>query len=128
MGAPPGVAYLGPLPDLDSWFDGLRLTVAPLRYGAGAKGKVASSIAAGVPCVGTPIAAEGMRLQDGMHIAVCDTPEAFAARICEVHEDPALWARLSSGGHDKARCSLSIEAGEKRLAALLRALGLPAPK
>jgi glycosyltransferase involved in cell wall biosynthesis len=120
-----GVRYLGHLPDLDSWLDGLRLTVAPLRYGAGTKGKVASSLAAGVPCVGTPIAAEGMRLEDAVHIAIATSPEDFAARICEVHENPGYWARLSEGGFEKARSEFSIKANEKRLAALLIALGLP---
>jgi glycosyltransferase involved in cell wall biosynthesis len=126
-GGLPGVRYLGALSDLSHWFDTLRLTVAPLRFGAGAKGKVASSLAAGVPCVGTTVAAEGMRLQDGLHIAVGDTPEALAARICDVHENPALWAHLSAEGHKKARTEFSIEAGEERLAALLRFLDLPAP-
>jgi glycosyltransferase involved in cell wall biosynthesis len=68
-----------------------------------------------------------MRLQDGLHIAVGDTPEALAARICDVHENPALWAHLSAEGHKKARTEFSIEAGEERLAALLRFLDLPAP-
>nr|WP_314070992.1 FkbM family methyltransferase [uncultured Roseococcus sp.] len=123
---PAGVRYLGPLPDLDPWFDGLRMTVAPLRYGAGAKGKVASSLAAGVPCVATPIAAEGMRLRDGQDVAICDTPEAFAARICELHEDPALWAKLSAGGHARAQAEFSVGAGTRRLADMLHTLDLPA--
>ncbi|MBR0650844.1 FkbM family methyltransferase [Roseomonas terrae] len=125
---PPGVRYLGPLPDLEPWFDGLRLTVAPLRYGAGAKGKVASSLAAGTPCVATPMAAEGMHLQDGRDVAIADTPESFAARICDLHEDPTLWARLSAGGHAQAQAKFSVDAGARRLAEMLHALGLPATK
>ena len=125
VGAPPNVEYLGHLPGLDPWLDRLRLTVAPLRYGAGVKGKIASSLAAGVPCVCTPIAAEGMRLNDGVDIAVCATPESFAARICQVHNDAALWARLSSGGHRKAKLDFTVERGKQRLALLLNALGLP---
>ena len=38
----------------------MRLTVAPLRYGAGLKGKVVASLAVGLPCVATPEAVEGM--------------------------------------------------------------------
>jgi O-antigen biosynthesis protein len=55
-----GVIPLGQ--GLDGIFDRVRLTVAPLRYGAGIKGKVIDSLAAGVPCIGTPIAAEGLDL------------------------------------------------------------------
>jgi glycosyltransferase involved in cell wall biosynthesis len=124
-GNPRNVRYVGHVPDLHSWFDGLRLTVAPLRYGAGAKGKVVSSLAAGVPCVATAIAAEGMRLQDGAHIALGNTPESFAARICEIHENRCFWASLSSNGYDKAQSEHSVKAGEERMAALLRTLGSP---
>ena len=59
---PVGVSYKGRVDDLEGWLRKLRLTVAPLRYGAGAKGKVASSIANGVPVVGTELAFEGMGL------------------------------------------------------------------
>jgi glycosyltransferase involved in cell wall biosynthesis len=120
--APAGVTYLGHLPTLDPWLDAIRLTVAPLRYGAGAKGKVASSLAAGVPCVSTTIGAEGMGLEDGVHLAVADTPEAFAQRICAVHEDATLWRLLSEGGYEKARRHFSVAAGQERWAALLARL------
>jgi glycosyltransferase involved in cell wall biosynthesis len=124
---PHGVRYLGAIPEIDPWLDKLRLTVAPLRYGAGAKGKVASSLAACVPCVATRIAAEGMRLENGLHIAVGDSEEMLAALICEVHEDPILWQRLATGGHERARQEHGLAAGERRLATLLRALNLPVP-
>jgi glycosyltransferase involved in cell wall biosynthesis len=91
------------------------------------EGKIVSSLAAGVPCVGTSIAVEGMRLNDGVDIAVCDTPETFAARVCEVHEDADDWARLSGGGHRKARLDFTIEADKERVASLFCALGLPTP-
>ncbi len=62
LGLLPGVKVLGYLADLSRLLNGLRLTVAPLRFGAGLKGKVLTSFAAGVPCVMTGIAAEGMDL------------------------------------------------------------------
>jgi hypothetical protein len=49
--AGPGVLALGQVAELAEVFDRVRLTVAPLRYGAGVKGKVLDSLAAGVPCV-----------------------------------------------------------------------------
>jgi FkbM family methyltransferase len=124
-GAPGSVRYLGPLPDLDAWLDRLRLTIAPLRYGAGAKGKIASSLAAGVPCVGTSIAAEGMGLSDGVDIAVGDTPEQFADRVVEVYRDRVIWSRLSAGGHALADKQFSVSAGKRRLAEALSDLSFP---
>ena len=61
----PGVRYLGHVSDISAWLDTIRLTVAPLRFGAGAKGKIASSLACGVPCVATSLAVEGMELGNG---------------------------------------------------------------
>lgn len=113
------VTYLGPVEDLDGWMDGLCLTVAPLRYGAGAKGKVASSLAAGVPCVGTGIAAEGMRLEPGLEIALGEDAAEIARQICRVHTGRAVWEALSTGGHAKAERDLSLEAGKQRLQALI---------
>ena len=60
--AQPGVEIVGHVAHSTEVFDRVRLTVAPLRYGAGLKGRVLASLAAGIPCVMTPIAAEGLAL------------------------------------------------------------------
>ncbi len=124
VAAPLQVRALGHVPDTSSWFESLRLTVAPLRYGAGAKGKVASSLAAGVPCVASPVATEGMQLQDGSGVLVGATPEAFAARIRDIHADPALWHALSEGALAYAHRTLSLDAWQDRLDGALQRLGL----
>jgi hypothetical protein len=67
--------------------DRVRLTAAPLRFGAGVKGKVLESFAAGVPCVMTPVAAEGLALGDAL---VGDDAAALAALILRVHGSAAL--------------------------------------
>ena len=92
-----GVRYLGHVPNLSRWLDTLRMTVAPLRFGAGAKGKVISSLAAGVPCVLTSIAAEGMGLK-GNESLVADEPAEFAARMVELYCDSGLWSAQSQAG------------------------------
>jgi glycosyltransferase involved in cell wall biosynthesis len=68
----------------------VRLTVAPLRFGAGIKGKVLDSFAAGLPCVMTPIAAEGLPLTGTLSELVADTPAAFADLVLRFHDDTAL--------------------------------------
>jgi len=118
------VNALGHMPDVAPWFEGLRLTVAPLRFGAGAKGKVASSLAAGVPCIATSIAAEGMSLSDGAGVLVENDPAAFAARLRDAYTDKALWNRLSAGGLAYAAETLSPSRWQDRLDALLRQIGL----
>lgn len=138
-GRPGRVRALGHVPDVGPWFEALRLTVAPLRYGAGAKGKVASSLSAGVPCVATPVAAEGMGLGvggpeagsggagtygEGSGVLVAAGPGAFADAVLQVHEDAALWSRLSTEGLDHARAALSLDTWRDRLDAALLQLGL----
>ena len=58
--ARPGVDVLGRVDRLGDVFERVRLTVAPLRFGAGIKDKVLRSMAAGLPCVGTAEAFRGM--------------------------------------------------------------------
>lgn len=103
----PGVRILGHLPDLQPTLDGLRLTVAPLRYGAGLKGKVLTSLAAGVPCVATPCATEGMNLPKALDALVAETAEDFAAKILLAYHDQALNAALGQAGlgYIEATCS-----------------------
>jgi glycosyltransferase involved in cell wall biosynthesis len=119
------IVITGHRPDLDTLLGACRLTVAPLRFGAGLKGKVVSSLAAGVPCVATPLAAEGMGLIHGEHACLASTPSDFAAAVIEVHENAELWQRLSRGGLSLAREMYSLPAARWRIAALLEELGLP---
>lgn len=123
-----GVTYLGPVDDLHAWFETLRASVAPLRFGAGAKGKVASSLASGVPCVLSVIAAEGMALVDGESVLIAETPEMFADRIVAITSDAALWQRISTGGLAMARRHFSHQANLRGLHEALIGLGVPVPE
>jgi len=124
---PERVRYLGHVPDLSRWFDTLRVSVAPLRYGAGAKGKVASSLAHGVPCIATPIAVEGMQLRTHVGVLVETSPEGLASRIVAAYGDPKLWSDLSTAGLEYARHQLSPESWRRRFGDVLHGVGLPRP-
>ena len=123
--APEGVTYVGQQPDLDAWLSGSRLSVAPLRYGAGMKGKVVSSLAAGLPCVGTTLAFEGMSVAPRQDVLLADTPAEFAAAVVSAHEDPALWAALSANGQDYIRRENSMAAHRRRMHEMLITIGVP---
>ena len=97
--APEGrVMALGKVPLLSDVWDRVRLSVAPLRFGAGLKGKVLDSLAAGIPCVCSPMAAEGMDLPREFLSVVADTPASLAAAILRVHNDAADNAGLAAAG------------------------------
>ncbi|PIK73510.1 glycosyl transferase, partial [Methylobacterium frigidaeris] len=89
---------VGHVADLAALFDRVRLTVAPLRFGAGVKGKVLDSLAAGIPCVCTPAAAEGMDLPHQLLDLVAATPDGLARSIRALHDDEALNRTCSEAG------------------------------
>ena len=92
------IIVLGRVHDLASVFGQVRLTVAPLRFGAGIKGKVLASLAAGVPCVVTSVAAEGLDLPPALTDMVADDAPGLAERIVRLHQGCALSARHAAVG------------------------------
>jgi len=98
LGERHGLVMLGFVEDLSPYFDECVLSIAPLRYGAGVKGKVNQALSFGLPVVGTPIALEGMGLIDQEHILMASEPEAFASAMAEAYSDEALWSKLSRNG------------------------------
>ena len=92
------VEVTGFVPTLDPYFARARLTVAPLRYGAGVKGKIVSSLQAGVPVVTTKVGNEGIALVDGREVLLAETPAEIASHICHLLEDTELCAALSAAG------------------------------
>jgi glycosyltransferase involved in cell wall biosynthesis len=96
--ARPGVVPLGNVADLGGVFDMVRLSVAPLRYGAGVKGKVLDSLAAGVPCIMTPVAAEGLGLPDSLLALVSGDAAGFAALIGRLHRDEKAHRQAAHAG------------------------------
>ncbi|WP_206859937.1 glycosyltransferase [Lysobacter changpingensis] len=110
LAARPGVVVHGYVPDIDPYMDGARIAVAPLRYGAGVKGKVNLSMAHGQPVVATACAVEGMHLRDGEDVLVGNDPEAFAQAVVRLYTDAALWNRLSRSGLANVERHFSLDA------------------
>lgn len=118
----PGIEILGFVKDLEPLFADIRLTVAPLRYGAGIKGKIGTSLCYGVPCVATLMAVEGMGLTSGLNVLVGESPEAFAGAVCDAYQNAELWQTLSTEGHKFAVENYSIDVIQERVRNLLLAV------
>jgi GT2 family glycosyltransferase/glycosyltransferase involved in cell wall biosynthesis len=101
--------------DVRPFFESVRLSVAPLRFGAGVKGKINQSMAWGVPVVATSVAVEGMELTFGEDVIVADEPEEFAQALVMLYESPELWNRLSQNGIEKTRSLYSADVARERL-------------
>jgi GT2 family glycosyltransferase/glycosyltransferase involved in cell wall biosynthesis len=101
--------------DARPFFDSVKLSVAPLRFGAGVKGKINQSMALGVPVVATSVAAEGMELNNHEDILLADEPKDFARALVELYESEDLWNRLSENGIRKTRALYSTDAAREKL-------------
>jgi GT2 family glycosyltransferase/glycosyltransferase involved in cell wall biosynthesis len=101
--------------DVRPFFDSVKLSVAPLRFGAGVKGKINQSMAFGVPVVATSVAVEGMDLTDHEDILVADEPEDFARALIELYESEELWDTLSQNSIKETRASYSTDTASKKL-------------
>jgi glycosyltransferase involved in cell wall biosynthesis len=88
----------GWIADLAPLHQRCRLSVAPLRFGAGVKGKVGESMAAGLPTVCTPVAVEGMGLMAGQDVLVAADPAGFADQVVALLDDDARWCAVSEAG------------------------------
>ncbi len=112
----PNIVFEGFVDDIVPIFNSVRLSVAPLRYGAGVKGKINSSMSFGVPVIATSVAAEGMGLEQGKDVLIADAPADFAAEICRLYDDEQLWYALSNAGLDNIeRCfSFALATGQLR--------------
>jgi glycosyltransferase involved in cell wall biosynthesis len=78
---------------LSSW-----VSVAPLRFGAGMKGKVGESMAAGTPVVTTSFGAQGFGLSPGTHLLLADDAASFAAETVRLLRNPALRRQIGEAG------------------------------
>ena len=101
--------------ELDSIFNQCRISVAPLRFGAGIKGKIGTSLCYGVPCVATPIAVEGMDLENGKNILLGSNADDFAEQVVSLYTDEESWKRISSAGIVFMKEHYSFEKGLERL-------------
>jgi glycosyltransferase involved in cell wall biosynthesis len=89
------VRIRGYVPNVEPYLREARVFVAPLRFGAGIKGKVGEAMAHGIPVVTTSIGAEGFGLTDGLDVMIANDPDSFAAAIQKLYLQQVLWERVA---------------------------------
>jgi len=120
------IVVTGRVPSTEPWFNSCLISVVPLRYGSGMKGKVGEALASGIPVVTTSMGAEGIGIVNGEHALIADTPEDFADAVVRLYKDKELWEKLSQNGKKLIKENYSPEAVEKKLLKILNTL--PEPK
>ena len=116
------IATPGYVGDLGVLFATARMSIAPLRYGAGVKGKIVSSLSHHVPVVATRIAAEGTGLVDGVNVLIGDDPQEKADAIIRLYRDDGLWWRLSKAGYRTFIDVYSHDSGRSKIMKVINEL------
>lgn len=75
-----------------------RVSLAPIRFGAGIKGKLLEAMACGTPSVTTPIGAEGIQLDYEWNGAIVDSAESFTREAIELHSNEQKWSKAQVNG------------------------------
>lgn len=99
----PKFHFLGYVQNIENYFKESRIMVAPLRYGAGVKGKIGQSFEYFLPVVTTEIGAEGMKLSNGRNALIKDDAKDFADAMINLYTDKELWERLSKNSEESLR-------------------------
>ncbi|MEM3896273.1 MAG: glycosyltransferase [Archaeoglobaceae archaeon] len=115
----PDIIVTGYVKDLEPYLENSRVFVAPLRYGAGVKGKINMAMSHGLPVVTTSIGAEGMHLIDGENALIADNPKDFAEKVVELYTDEELWKKLSKNSIEHTKKYFSYERAKERILEIL---------
>ncbi len=119
LAAHPNIEFHGFVADIEPFMQNIRVAVAPLRFGAGVKGKVNMSMSYGQPVVGTKVAVEGMYTQHGHDVLMADDANEFAAEVIRIYQDKSLWEQVAQGGLANVQQWFSFAAAKKKVAQLL---------
>lgn len=113
------VHVVGQVESLERLFGESRAMVAPLRYGAGVKGKVIEAMRLGLPVIGTKIAFEAIPVQDGISALFGETPTELAGQILKLLESDSLAESLSQNAASVISNNYSIARSRSDLVRLL---------
>lgn len=116
------VQVLGFVPETRPYLESSAISIAPLRFGGGMKGKIGEAMSVGLPVVTTSTGIEGFGLEPGQHALVGDTPGAFAAHVLTLLGDRSLMDRVRLAGHEFIRSRYSDLAVQAKVQTMLECL------
>lgn len=119
--SPPGVEYLGFVPDLDRLYARTRVVCCPIVNGGGTRVKLLEAAAYARPIISTQVGAEGLDFVDGRDILLLDEDDAIAERCICLLGDDQLAVRLGAAArrmveerYDSERIARQIAEGLQR--------------
>lgn len=119
LGETAGVQFIGYVPDTAPYLDLASVSVAPLRFGGGMKGKVTDAMAAGVPVVTTPVGIQGLGVCPGHDVLVGDSAQRFADHVVALLENPPDAEEIGLNGQRFVEARFGVTAVASLLEGLL---------
>jgi len=123
LAALPGVSVTGEVPDVRPWLAAADAVVAPLLLARGVQNKLLEAMAMARPVVASAAAATGIDATPGEHLLVANDPEAMAAAVVRLFDEPAAAAQMGRAARERMIARYGWDA---RLAPLAGLLGLAA--
>lgn len=99
---------------LSAFYQNSRLVIAPLRFGAGVKGKVVEAMYNQVPTVTTSMGSEGL-VKIEKYLSIADEPETFANEVLHVYRNKEVWTRRSEESLKYIKTYFTKQSGRKQL-------------
>ena len=93
-----GFHVMGRAEDAHEVVSKARVVLAPLRFGAGIKGKLLEAMQCGTPSITSSIGAESMFEDLPWNGFITDNPEDFATKAVTLYQDKSLWNRAQQNG------------------------------
>jgi glycosyltransferase involved in cell wall biosynthesis len=105
--------------ELEDLYNGIKLIVVPLRYGAGIKGKTVGSMYKGIPIVSTTIGIEGMDGNYSQFLKPFDDAQAFANEVISLYADEERQKKMSAQEVEYINKYFTISAAAEKMKAIL---------
>ncbi len=110
-----GFFIMGRAEDAEEVVRKARVCLAPLRFGAGIKGKLSQAMRCGTPSVTTAIGAEGMHGNLPWNGIIADAAETFATAAVHLYSDKTQWQKAQTQGFDLIALRFSNKVDEQLL-------------
>ncbi len=92
-----------------------RLLLAPLRFGAGLKGKIIDAFLAETPVATSSIGAEGMTSHSAWPGIIEDDPSLFTQKVCALYTNEQAWEQLQKNCKPLLNDKFSLHSFAKKL-------------
>ena len=111
----PGIIATGTVPDTRPYFASASVLVAPLFQGGGTRLKILEAFAAGCPVITTTKGAEGLKVTDGEHLLIRNTPDEMVAAVCQLWSEPSLGQKLADSAYQLVQAEYSWQAVKPKI-------------